>query len=168
MSSFILFLKSKSSRVFPFEPPKISTNLNVTLHRQVSKSAEYVDPLASSNILDSLLYLTSSIGIKWLAWCELRSGNTLMNSCLTKIWRESWRGAAIHEWSLTSKKNRLNFVVVDARTIKLFDLRIWWWKHSLLRTENWFGVASSRRRQRARIHRVSSLRRRTIITALLV
>ncbi|KAK1126775.1 hypothetical protein K0M31_004398 [Melipona bicolor] len=33
----------------------------------VSKSAEYVDPLASSNILDSLLYLTSSIGIKWLA-----------------------------------------------------------------------------------------------------
>ncbi|XP_003398153.2 uncharacterized protein LOC100651409 isoform X2 [Bombus terrestris] len=32
-----------------------------------SKSTESIDPLTSSNILDSLLYLTSDVGIKWLA-----------------------------------------------------------------------------------------------------
>ncbi|XP_043529288.1 uncharacterized protein LOC122538875 [Frieseomelitta varia] len=44
---------------------KVADNIRSSI--PVSKSAEYVDPLASSNILDSLLYLTSSIGIKWLA-----------------------------------------------------------------------------------------------------
>ncbi|CAK9816773.1 hypothetical protein ANTPLA_LOCUS9103 [Anthophora plagiata] len=32
-----------------------------------AKTLDHVDPLASSGILDSLLYITSSIGIKWLA-----------------------------------------------------------------------------------------------------
>ncbi|XP_073967797.1 uncharacterized protein isoform X2 [Bombus fervidus] len=32
-----------------------------------SKSTESIDTLTSSNILDSLLYLTSDVGIKWLA-----------------------------------------------------------------------------------------------------
>ncbi|CAD1473029.1 unnamed protein product, partial [Heterotrigona itama] len=44
---------------------RIADNIRSSI--PVSKSAEYIDPLASSNILDSLLYLTSSIGIKWLA-----------------------------------------------------------------------------------------------------
>lgn len=43
------------------------TNSKILFLRQGSKSTESIDPLTSSNILDSLLYLTSDVGIKWLA-----------------------------------------------------------------------------------------------------
>ncbi|CAL7943376.1 unnamed protein product [Xylocopa violacea] len=40
---------------------------DIRLTVPVQKSAQYDDPFASTNILDSLLYLTSSVGVKWLA-----------------------------------------------------------------------------------------------------